>query len=183
MNLVVTGVPGIGKTTLVDRVVEVLEDRAGGVLTREVREGGSRTGFAIESLDGQRRVLASCHFKEGPKVGRYRVSVENLEAVGVGAVRRALSRRQVVIIDEIGKMELISPAFKAIILEALESDLPTVATMGVSRIAFMDAVRKRPDVEIIRITAANRDGLRDRVLDMLKAARSDGGERCERSSV
>jgi len=167
MNFVLIGVPGIGKTTLMEKVAGALGSRAGGVVTREIREGGSRTGFAIESLDGERRVLASRRLREGPRVGRYRVSIENLEAVGVGAVRRAIDRRQVVIIDEIGKMELISPDFKAIILEALESDLTTISTMGVSGMAFMKAVRRRPDVKIIKITADNRDRLKQRLLDLV----------------
>jgi nucleoside-triphosphatase THEP1 len=76
-------------------------------------------------------------------------------------------------------MELISPAFKAIILEALESDLPTISTMGVSKIAFMETVRRRPDVKIISITADNRNGLRDRLLEMIEPAHSDGGPGCD----
>ena len=175
MNIILTGVPGIGKTTLIESIASALGDRAGGVVTREIREGGCRTGFAIESLDGERRVLASKHIRQGPRIGPYRVDVENLEAVGVGALRRALGRRQVVVIDEIGKMELISPDFRAMILEALESDLPTIATMGVSKHAFMEAVRKRPDVKIIGITAENRDGLQNRVEAMIESALSDGG--------
>lgn len=175
MNIILTGVPGIGKTTLIERIAGALGDRAGGVVTREIREGARRTGFVIESLDGERRILASRHLKQGPRVGPYRVDVENLEAVGVGALRRALGRRQVVVMDEIGKMELISPDFKAMILEVLESDLPTIATMGVSKHAFMEAVRKRPDVKIIAVTAGNREGLRDRLLEMIERALSDGG--------
>ncbi len=178
MNIILTGLPGVGKTTLIESVANALGDRAGGVLTREIRECGSRTGFAIESLDGERRILASRHLKQGPRVGPYRVNVENLEAVGVGAVRRAMVGHQVVVIDEIGKMELISPHFRAMILEALESDLPTIATMGVSGGAFMEAVRERPDVKIIRVTAGSRDGLRHDLLEMIEQALSDGGQGC-----
>jgi nucleoside-triphosphatase len=175
MNIVVTGVPGIGKTTLIRAIAEALGRRAGGIITRETREGGSRTGFAIEALGGQRRILASRHFEQGPRVGPYRVSIENLEAVGVEAVRRALNRRQVILIDEIGKMELKSPAFKAIILEALESDLPTISSMGISKIAFMDAVRERPDVTIVTITADNRDRLKERIMTMISSWLPDRG--------
>jgi nucleoside-triphosphatase len=175
MNIIVMGAPGVGKTTLIERIATTLGERAGGVITREIREAGSRTGFTIESLDGESRVLASRGFRQGPRVGPYRVNVANLEAVGVGAVRRALDRSQVVVIDEIGKMELISPAFKAIILEALESGLPTISTMGVSKIAFMQTVRERADVRIIGITVDNRDSLREDLTEMIASWLSDGG--------
>ena len=135
MNLLLIGVPGIGKTTLIERIAGALGDRA-----------------------------------------PYRVSIANLEAVEVAAVRRALDRRQVVVIDEIGKMELISPDFKAIILETLESDLPTISTIGVSRIAFMEVVRRRRDVQVIWITRDNREGLRDRLLEMIRKTFADGGQ-------
>jgi nucleoside-triphosphatase len=170
VNIILTGVPGIGKTTLAARIAESLGDRAGGVITGEIREEGSRTGFVIESLDGERRILASKHLRRGPRVGRYRVDVENLDAVGIGALRRALDRKQIIVIDEIGKMELISAGFRAMILEALDSRLPTVATMGVSKNTFTEAVRKRPDAEVIFITTENRDALKDRVLELIERA-------------
>jgi nucleoside-triphosphatase len=168
MNIILTGAPGIGKTTLAEKIARTLGDRAAGFVTREIRQGGGRTGFAIESLDGERRILASKEPKAGPRVGRYAVNVGNLEAVAIGALKRALDGQRVIVIDEIGKMELISPGLRAMILEALDSRLPAVATMGVSRNAFMEAVRARDDVEVIRITAENRDALKNRILAILE---------------
>ena len=167
VNILLTGVPGVGKTTVVDRVVAHLEDRPGGIITREIRERGRRSGFSIEALDGERRVLASKHLREGPRVGPYRVDVASLEGVGVAALARALSSGRIAVIDEIGKMELISPAMRDMIMRVLDSDLDTVCTLGVSGNPFLDAIRRRSDVTVIQVTPGNREGLHRRVLEML----------------
>lgn len=158
---------------MIEKIASALGNRCGGIITREMREQGARTGFSIESLDGERGVLASRNGRRGPKVGRYTVHVQNLERVGMAALRRVMDAGRVVILDEIGKMELISPGFRAMILEALESRLPVVATMGVSRNAFMEVVRARPDVDVLNITTENRDSLKDRVVETIEEALRD----------
>jgi nucleoside-triphosphatase len=179
MNIVLTGVPGVGKTTLIGNIIESLGDRCGGIITRETRQNGVRTGFTIESLKGACAVLASRGGGEGPKVGPYVVNIANLETVGIDAVRRALEHKAVVIIDEIGKMELISSRFRTIIIEALDSETPVVATMGISGNTFMDAIRMRTDVNLITITTGNRNALKKRVLDLLERASAGAGSERE----
>jgi nucleoside-triphosphatase len=173
MNLLLTGKPGVGKTTLVMKVAGALGNRAGGVITREVREGGKRRGFSIESLDGEKRILASTEFPGGPSVGRYRVSLENLEAVGIPALDRSLAERRVIIIDEIGKMELKSGAFRAIIIRALDSELPVVATIGISNTPFLQKIKRREDVLLVEVTAENRDELEQEVLRLINRESQD----------
>jgi nucleoside-triphosphatase len=183
MNIVLTGIPGIGKTTLIRRIANALGDRCGGFTTREIRKDGVRTGFGIESLDGRRGILASKGAPEGPRVGPYTVDVESLEAVGVGAVGRALEAGKVVVIDEIGKMELMSERLKGIIIAAFESELPVIATMGVSRNAFMEGIRKRKDTEVLSVTAANRNDLESRVLALIESGLSGGNPEAEDAMV
>ena len=172
-NILVTGAPGIGKTTVIERVAAALGDRAGGIITKEIREGGRRTGFSIESLDGERRVLAtrepSPHGQSPtPRVGPYRVNLGNLEAVGVQAIDRALKEKGVIIIDEIGKMELISAEFRAMIMKALDSRTPMVATVGIARNRFLSGIRRRADVCLIEITTRNRMDLPKQILRLLE---------------
>jgi nucleoside-triphosphatase len=169
MNLLLTGVPGVGKTTVIERIAALLGDRAGGILTREIREAGRRTGFSIESLDGERRVLATRHRKGGPRVGPYTVIVENLEKVAIRALESAVEAGDVVIVDEIGKMELLSEKFRDIIIRVLDSDVDVVATLGVARNPFLDAIRKRPDTEIIEVTMSNRKEMAARVTGLIAA--------------
>ena len=167
MNIILTGTPGIGKTTIVEEVARALGSAAGGVLTREIRESGRRTGFAIESLDGRRAVLATRGRGPGPRVGGYRVLVANLERIGVRSLEQALTDKSVIIIDEIGKMELTSPAFRAMIIKALDSGIPTLSTLGVSKNAFFETIRNRPDVYLIEAKLGNRNELSGRILNLL----------------
>jgi nucleoside-triphosphatase len=167
MNVLLTGVPGVGKTTVIERIAASLGGRAGGFVTKEMREAGRRTGFAIESLDGKRRVLATRHRKGGPRVGPYRVSIDNLEEVAIGAMEDALKTRRIVVVDEIGKMELLSGRFRDMIVRVLDSDVDVIATLGVARNPFLDMVRNRPDVEIVEVTMGNRNDLAERVVGLI----------------
>jgi nucleoside-triphosphatase len=92
------------------------------------------------------------------RVGRYGVDVEALERVGLEAVRRALETGRVVVIDEIGKMEMASPAFCEIVARALDSPSPVLATIHAHPHPFTDAIKRRPDVRLFELTPANRDG-------------------------
>jgi nucleoside-triphosphatase len=170
VNIVLTGKPGIGKTTVIEKVVGALGNRVGGFVTKEVREAGKRTGFLISALDGESRMLASRHQKGRPRVGPYKVLVPNLEAVGIQAVERALKNRKIVVVDEIGKMELISSAFRAIIIRAIESDLPVLATLSVARDTFSESIRRRSDLTLLEVTKDTRDTLPERILEIFDEA-------------
>jgi len=161
-NLLVTGRPGIGKTTCVMRTVDILRARgvdAGGMVTLEVRREGARIGFKIVDLaTGEEAWLARVGAPGRIRVGRYTVLLENLEEVGVGAIRRAIEGADVVVIDEIGPMELKSRKFREAAWEALESPKPVLATIHVaaSRHPFGRQVYTRGDVEAYGLNYRNR---------------------------
>ena len=164
-NILVTGRPGIGKTTAVLRAVELLRTRGlkvGGMVSREERSGGVRVGFIVEDLlTGACGYLAKVGPGPGPRVGKYHVVLSDLETVGVGAIRRALSEADVVVIDEIGPMELYSDAFKEAVREALDSPKPVLATIHIRarRYPYTGSILSRPDVAVYTITLSNRDSL------------------------
>jgi nucleoside-triphosphatase len=161
--LLITGRPGIGKTTVLRRVVEALRDRpARGFLTDEVREGGRRTGFRIVALSGAEAVLADVDLASPHRVGRYGVDVAALEKI----VAQALSptdHRELVVIDEIGKMECLSPAFEAAVQSLLHRRQPLLATVAKGGRGLIAEVKRYPGAELWEVTEANRDQLPDRI--------------------
>jgi len=162
--LLLTGLPGVGKTTVVETAVKELVAKGfkvGGMITREVRKGGIRIGFQIEDLTtGRLGWLAHIDQAHGPRIGRYRVNQSDLEEVGVKAILEATIRANAIAIDEIGPMELTSESFKDSVTKALESGKVLLGTIHLRvRDPLIEAVEKRSDVEIREVTVENRDEL------------------------
>jgi nucleoside-triphosphatase len=167
VNLLVTGRPGIGKTTVIERVVASLAPgTATGFFTRETRTGGTRDGFVIETLEGRRATLASVRLRAGPRVGRYRVRPASLDEVAVPALRLRPGVR-LVVVDEIGRMECLSSGFCDAVREALDGPTPVLGTIARRGGGFIAEVRARRDVTLVEVTAENRDGLPARLRAML----------------
>ncbi len=105
--IVLTGDPGCGKTTLIRRVLTDISVPVGGFYTQEVREGGTRKGFEIITLDGRRAILAHVNTRSPKRVGKYGVNLAALDTLAIPSVQQAVNLRQIVIIDELGPMELL----------------------------------------------------------------------------
>jgi len=159
-NLLITGPPRCGKTTLVKKIIQ--EKRffksVGGFLTEEIRGKGARQGFEIISIpDGRRGMLAKKGLSSSWTVGRYGVNIEDLEKIACQAVQEALRSYQTVIIDEIGKMELFSEKFKDAVLSALDSSRIVLATIMERKNEFADRIKKREDVDLFYLNQDNFD--------------------------
>jgi nucleoside-triphosphatase len=164
--LFLTGNPGVGKTTLLVEIVKSLKGEGfnvGGMVTREVRENGVRVGFEITNLlDDSHGWLAKVYQESGPRVGRYRVILEDLGHIGAKAIIDAVKKSDVVAIDEIGPMELFSDDFKKAVTKAIESDKLVVGVIHKNaRDSLIEAIRRRQDVQIEVVTRENRDKLRE----------------------
>jgi nucleoside-triphosphatase len=162
--LLLTGNPGVGKTTVLMKVVKALKERGirvGGMISREVREGGTRVGFEILDLSsGRRGWLAHVNQKNGPQVGKYRVNIGDLTAIGAQAILDAVENCDVIAIDEIGPMELFSGKFKEAVRKALESRKLLVAIVHwKAQDALINEAKKREDAETTSVTLENRESL------------------------
>jgi nucleoside-triphosphatase len=158
-KILLTGRPGSGKTTLVKCVTKSLPKRAAGFYTEEIRECGVRVGFRLVTLEGDEAVLAHVDLKTPERLGKYGLDLFALETVAVRAVRDAVQKQQLVVIDEIGPMEIRSAVFRDAVNEALESDVPLLATIFARPLPFTNAIKSRPDVRLIEVRRDNRDRL------------------------
>ncbi len=155
-NILITGNPGVGKTSLIHSIVSELNIPAGGFYTSEIRdENGKRTGFKIISLGGDEGIMASIDFISKYKVSRYRVDVETIDKIGVNAIGEAIKSNRLVIIDEIGKMELFSKSFQDIVMQALDSPLVVLGTISAKDTAFTKKIKERQDTKIVTLTRQN----------------------------
>jgi nucleoside-triphosphatase len=172
VNILLTGPPGSGKTRLIQNVVDDLKKLGaivGGLLTPEVRVGGERTGFHIlDIMTGEMEVMADVAFDSDVKVGRYGVNVNVIRDVGVNAIVRAMSKCDVIVIDEIGKMELYSKEFEETVEEALSSPKPLLGTVGERlRHPFTTKIKALPSVKLLTLTRSNWDQIYGEVKQML----------------
>ncbi len=159
-NLLIMGKPGVGKTTLLERVVEQLHGslHLAGFTTTEVRDSaGQRVGFDIVTVEGKREELARVGFRSRARVGRYGVNLEAFERLALPE----LARRDVdlIVVDEIGKMECSSGRFRRAVEDVLDSPVSALATLGMGRLPFFQAMRDRPDIELVTLTERNRGAL------------------------
>ncbi len=168
-TLLLTGKPGIGKTTVIQKVVAALGPRAGGFYTEEIRGPGGRKGFRLVTLDGEETVIAHVDLKGAgrPRVGRYGVDVEAIERVGVAALRRD-GGGHIVVIDEIGKMELFCGPFKDVVLQAISGPYTVLATVMAHPNPWADALKSLPGIALWEVTEKNRDTLPEQVLRWLE---------------
>lgn len=157
-NFLLTGIPAVGKTTVIIKLAEMLGEKAVGFYTRELRSSKRREGFEIVSLKGEKAVLAHVDFSSPYKVSKYKVKPLNLNPF-VSQIKQALTAGEssCFLIDEIGKMELFSSDFKQVVIEALDSPIPVVATVMQKNHPFCDELKNRWDVELTEITLENRD--------------------------
>ncbi len=161
-KILLQGPPKVGKTTVVERLVQLLragDARIGGFLTRELREHDRRVGFVIRDVDGAEAVIAHQDYVTGVRVGRFGVDVAAFERVALPALAYALECGVIVVVDEIARMELASAEFVSLVNKIMKQATPVVATVHVHHHPVTDALLRRSDVEVIQVTVDNRDEL------------------------
>ncbi len=171
-KLLLTGPPKIGKSTAINRLVQLLREHGmvvDGFVTHEQREHGRRVGFVVHDLAGPEAVMAHQDYATDVRVGRFGVDVPTFERVGLPALRRALDHGSIVVVDEIARMELASEPFVKLVDEVMTGWAPVVASVHLQAHPFTDALKRRADVEVVSLTLDNRDTMPAQLLKRLTA--------------
>ena len=171
----ITGMPSVGKTQTLIKIIEALEGQGytiGGMTTDPIVKKKKRVGFYVKNWQTrEKEVFAHIDFDSKELVGRYGVDITALEKIGVPAVEKAIADENVdiIIIDEIGKMEMLSEKFCEVVIEALDSDKPIMVTLHKkSRTPLLQDVRRRDDIRILEVTPVNRNLLPYKIEKIMK---------------
>jgi nucleoside-triphosphatase len=179
LRVLLEGRPGVGKSTVTRRLIALLLEAGvvlGGFVTDEIRARGRRQGFAVETVRGDRGVLAHVDLPGPPRVGRYGVDLPTFERIALPALV-APEPDGVVVVDELGRMELASAAFRDAVSALLDQDVPLVATVQLHHHPFTDALKGRRDVRVLRVDERSRDALPERLAAELRTDRAAGRAR------
>ena len=159
-NTLFTGLPGCGKTTIIKKIVQGLNRPHTGFYSGELRDKGRRVGFSITTLDGRQGILAHIDINSRIRVGRYGVNLDDVDRIAVPSMVPE-NDSVVVVVDEIGKMECLSPRFKKALMQVLDAPNTVVGTISLKGDKFIQSIKKRSDTLIITVSPKNRNHLAD----------------------
>jgi nucleoside-triphosphatase len=154
-NIFLTGAPSSGKTTVIKKLIGRLNHPVSGFYTEEERMDGKRVGFLMKTVDGKKGYLAHQDIRSEFKIKRYGISLENIETIAVPSI--VPMGKNVIILDEIGKMECFSEVFKQAAIEALDSANIVIGTITFGGDEYILGIKNRGDIEIHYVTLENRD--------------------------
>lgn len=168
-RILLTGPPQCGKTTIVQKVVAAFPGKAAGFYTREVRQAGRRVGFEIVTLDGRVAWLSHVDFPGPKRVGKYGVNLDNLHRLALPALKPAPGI-ELIVVDEIGKMECLSPAFIQAVERLWDAPVSLLLTVAEKGGGYITRVKEKPGGLLLQVTPHNRDDLPSRILGLLTPA-------------
>lgn len=167
-NILISGLPGIGKTTLIKKICREIKDTHPiGFYTEEIRNEGQRKGFQLIGLNGHRTIFAHVLIESSHHVGKYRVDLEAFDEF-INSLGLLSSENNVIIIDEIGKMECLSSKFVKLIWETLDSDNLVIATISHTDGGIKGKIKQREDVELFKMNLDNRELIFTKILDKIR---------------
>lgn len=173
-NILITGRPGIGKTTLIKKLIKDLKLDAGGFYTEEIREQGIRKGFKIRSISGEEGIFAHVNIDTQYRVSKYGIDIDILNRIGIKAIDDALKNNRIIIIDEIGRMEIYSLEFQKAVIRALDSNKPVLGVIQQRENKFLDSIRSRNDIEIFLLEENKHEEVFQKIKDSIQGMIAEG---------
>jgi nucleoside-triphosphatase len=157
-----TGKPQSGKTTTIKTLIERIGiEHCGGFYTEEIRVRETRVGFRLVTLDGQTGIFAHVNSKSSFRIGRYGVNLGCLESLGIAAIKKAVETKKLIVIDEIGPMELYSEQFKRTVMDVFISSSLFLATIALKPHPWLDTLKQYEGAMLYTLTSDNQDTIID----------------------
>ncbi len=168
-TLLLTGRPGVGKTTVLRQVANALRGRpVRGFYTEEIRIAGERKGFRLVGFGGFNRIIAHIDFSKSVRVGKYGVDVAAIDVAVQACIGTAIEKNTLYLIDEIGKMECHSQRFREAVRVLLQGEGRIIATVAKHGDEYIETIKRGH--EIWEITPSNRNRMAADVLAWLNTA-------------
>lgn len=167
VRVLITGQPGCGKTTLIKKMSRSLSIPFCGFFTNEIRHGRKRIGFEIESFAGDKAVMSHIDIKSPYRVGKYGIDIESIDRIAAFEIEIALSENRLLIVDEIGKMELFSQRFKDLILKVFKTEIPFLCTILYKPHPFCDRLKSSQGVKLFTMRKGECDVIYDKIIRWL----------------
>jgi len=166
-NILLTGAPSSGKTTVIKKIIKNLNIPACGFYTQEEKQIDKRVGFLMRSLNGKKAYLAHQNIESEYRIRRYGVSISNIENIAVPSIYP--KKNIIIVLDEIGKMECFSEKFRIAAIKALDSENIVIGTVTLGGGDFIEKIKQRQDIEILEVTPENRNSLPSKILEKVNA--------------
>lgn len=166
--LLLTGAPGIGKTTIIRKVLREINTFAAGFFTREIRREGKRVGFDIVTLEGDSKLMAHIDFNKRHRVGKYGVDLTAIDDLATSSILIGIEKNALLILDEIGPMEILSENFRNAVISAIMSPCPILGTIAKHSLPFIDKVKSNENVRLIEVDRMNRNQIPVDLLEIFR---------------
>jgi nucleoside-triphosphatase len=168
----ITGLPGSGKTQTLLRIIQLLEQegiKVGGMITEPIVENRHRSGFQITNwITKEHEVFAHEGLKSRVRSGKYGVNLAALEGLGVRSLEQARADADVIVIDEVGKMEVESETFTKSVTDTLDASKSIVMTLHKkSRNPLLQDIRRRDELRLLEVTPVNKNLLAFKIVKLL----------------
>lgn len=169
--ILLTGEPRVGKTTVIQKIIENLDCEFSGFYTQEIREGNERTGFKIITFQGIEKILAHVNIKGSPRVSKYGVDLQALDSIVSESLEKAVHQnKSVFVIDEIGAMEILSRNFCVVVSKLLSGNFLVIGTIVKRSFPFTDKIKSMPNVTLLEVSRDNQETIVQEVLEFLRKA-------------
>ena len=166
-NILITGPPRCGKSTVIEGMIKGMPRPVTGFFTAEIKEQGKRVGFSLTTVDGREGILAHQSLEGTLRVGKYVINPKDMEEIAVPSMIPS-SEKEIIVIDEIGKIECLSSLFREALMRALGAPNRVIGSIAEKGDRFMEAIKTRNDVTVIRVTPENRGLLANKLLNFIK---------------